>query len=478
MSRRSGSSTRGTVAHLRPSGDRRRTGRPISAGRAAEDRKRGVAVRHLALHNAQVHHHRTGTSIRQRDDRLLADIPVNAYDKTIEEELANYSAEDLLHIWQRHVRDPRVRDRSSTRSRPRAPTRASTYNHAGPAHLSIGQEAAAVGMAFSLDARRPHLRLASQPRRDSGQGVFRDPSAERRRAAARSCGRTATARCSRPVERGYSGNGPGPGGPLLRLRRVQRDLRARNRLQSRARRLDARLLRAVRHLSEQRDRRRVGIDRAGRGALQARQPEAGHRRGEHRRLVVRLRPGLGRHHASRRWTSTARCGIESLGGGLPIIFNCMNNFYGMGGQPFGETMGVRVHRAASAPASTRSRCTPSASTATIRCPVIDAFRRKKQVLLRGPRAGPARYGHVPHQRPLAVRRVELPVEGRDRALAAGRFDPRVPRASWSTHGVAADDGARRGQSGDRRDDLRHVPAGRGPGGQPARGRRFRAGRRR
>src|ERR1019366_1310776 len=31
----------------------------------------------------------------------------------------------------------------------------------------------------------------------------------------------------------------------------------------------------------------------------------------------------------------------SLGGGLPIIFNCMNNFYGMGGQPFGETMGVQ-----------------------------------------------------------------------------------------------------------------------------------------
>ena len=26
------------------------------------------------------------------------------------------------------------------------------YNHPGPAHLSIGQEAAAVGMAFTLDA--------------------------------------------------------------------------------------------------------------------------------------------------------------------------------------------------------------------------------------------------------------------------------------------------------------------------------------
>lgn len=33
---------------------------------------------------------------------------------------------------------------------------------------------------------------------------------------------------------------------------------------------------------------------------------------------------------------------ESLGGGLPIIFNFMNNFYGMGGQPVGETMSFGV----------------------------------------------------------------------------------------------------------------------------------------
>ena len=59
---------------------------------------------------------------------------------------------------------------------------------------------------------------------------------------------------------------------------------------------------------------------------------------------------------------------ESLGGGLPIIFNCMNNFYGMGGQPLGETMGDASSSRASAPASIPSRCTPSASTATIRCP--------------------------------------------------------------------------------------------------------------
>ena len=33
---------------------------------------------------------------------------------------------------------------------------------------------------------------------------------------------------------------------------------------------------------------------------------------------------------------------EDVGGAPPILFNFMNNFYGMGGQPFGETMGFRV----------------------------------------------------------------------------------------------------------------------------------------
>ena len=33
---------------------------------------------------------------------------------------------------------------------------------------------------------------------------------------------------------------------------------------------------------------------------------------------------------------------RELGGGLPVIFNFMNNFYGMGGQPVGETMAFEV----------------------------------------------------------------------------------------------------------------------------------------
>ena len=33
---------------------------------------------------------------------------------------------------------------------------------------------------------------------------------------------------------------------------------------------------------------------------------------------------------------------KNVGGAPPVIFNFMNNFYGMGGQTFGETMGFGV----------------------------------------------------------------------------------------------------------------------------------------
>ena len=70
------------------------------------------------------------------------------------------------------------------------------------------------------------------------------------------------------------------------------------------------------------------------------------------------------------------------GGGLPIIFNCMNNFYGMGGQPCGETMGMqaiaRIGAAVNAEQMHAERVNGYDPL-----PVIDAFRRKKEVLAAG-----------------------------------------------------------------------------------------------
>jgi 2-oxoisovalerate dehydrogenase E1 component len=73
---------------------------------------------------------------------------------------------------------------------------------------------------------------------------------------------------------------------------------------------------------------------------------------------------------------------ESLGGGLPIIFNCMNNFYGMGGQPQGETMGVE-HTVRIGAGVNPEQMHAERVNGYDPLPVIDAFRRKKQVLLEG-----------------------------------------------------------------------------------------------
>ena len=70
------------------------------------------------------------------------------------------------------------------------------------------------------------------------------------------------------------------------------------------------------------------------------------------------------------------------GGGLPLIFNFMNNFYGMGGQPMGETMGfgvlARVGLGINPEAMHTERIDGYNPLA-----VADAIRRKKELLLNG-----------------------------------------------------------------------------------------------
>src|SRR5689334_6092334 len=76
-------------------------------------------------------------------------IPVNAYNRTIEQEKKNYTQADFLNIWQ-DMCAIREFETSLNEIKTKGAYKTVTYNHAGPAHLSIGQEAAAVGMAFLL----------------------------------------------------------------------------------------------------------------------------------------------------------------------------------------------------------------------------------------------------------------------------------------------------------------------------------------
>src|SRR5947209_1219837 len=76
-------------------------------------------------------------------------IPVNAYNRTIQDELAVLSREDFLAIWC-DMCAIREFETVLNEIKTKGAYKGVTYNHAGPAHLSIGQEAAAVGMAFLL----------------------------------------------------------------------------------------------------------------------------------------------------------------------------------------------------------------------------------------------------------------------------------------------------------------------------------------
>src|SRR5262249_53455642 len=76
-------------------------------------------------------------------------IPVNTYHRTLEEELAVHTPTDFLHIW-KDMCGIREFETILNEIKTKGTYKGITYNHAGPAHLSIGQEAAAVGMAFEL----------------------------------------------------------------------------------------------------------------------------------------------------------------------------------------------------------------------------------------------------------------------------------------------------------------------------------------
>src|SRR5207253_173051 len=64
-------------------------------------------------------------------------------------DISFYTAADFLNMWQ-DMCAIREFETILNEIKTKGAYKGVTYNHAGPAHLSIGQEAAAVGMAFSL----------------------------------------------------------------------------------------------------------------------------------------------------------------------------------------------------------------------------------------------------------------------------------------------------------------------------------------
>jgi len=87
--------------------------------------------------------------VRQAGEITFNPIPVNQYRKTISDEKSNFSDADFLRIYHDMVV---IREFETMLNLIKTTGEYSgiPYDHPGPAHLSAGQEAAAVGMAYTL----------------------------------------------------------------------------------------------------------------------------------------------------------------------------------------------------------------------------------------------------------------------------------------------------------------------------------------
>lgn len=77
------------------------------------------------------------------------DIPCNQYQKTVKDEVGNFTTEQLINIY-RDMLTLREFETMINEIKINGKYNGVSYNHPGPAHLSIGEEAAAVGEAFHM----------------------------------------------------------------------------------------------------------------------------------------------------------------------------------------------------------------------------------------------------------------------------------------------------------------------------------------
>jgi 2-oxoisovalerate dehydrogenase E1 component len=311
-----------------------------------------------------------------REAIRFSDIPVNAYDLTVEDELARYSPQDLLGIWQ-DMCGIREFETALQEIKLRGAHKGIAYFHAGPAHLSIGQEASAVGMAFALDpddhifgSHRSHGEILAKAfsairRLDDGQlqeimRGYRDGA------------------LLDPVERGFTGS--------------TKDLAIRFFVYGAYSEIFA---------------RDSGLNRGLGGSMHAFFTPFGiypnnaivggsgsiapgaalFKRVNRKPGIVVANIGDSSFGCGPVWEGMTFSAMDqyrqlwdpSLGGGLPIIFNCVNNFYGMGGQPFGETMAMQSIARLGAGVNPEQMHAERVNGYDP-LPVIDAFRRKRQVL--------------------------------------------------------------------------------------------------
>src|ERR1017187_3659090 len=309
----------------------------------------------------------------------FSDIPLNAYDRTVEEELVYYSTEDFIHMWQDMCA---IREFESILNeiKIKGAYKGVTYNHGGPAHLSIGQEAAAVGMAFLLSpedltfgSHRSHGEILAK----GFSSIHKIPEQQLSEIIT-SC---RDGNMLQPVAREYQG-------PVREVAirafiyGAYSEIFARDNGFQRG--LGGSMHAFFTPFGIYPNNAIVG----GSGSIA---PGAAlYKRVNRKPGIVVCNIGDASFSCGPVWEGITFSAMDqytklwdqSLGGGLPILFNCMNNFYGMGGQPNGETTGMQFLARLGAGVNPEQMHAERVNGYDP-LSVIDAFRRKKQILAEG-----------------------------------------------------------------------------------------------
>ena len=325
-------------------------------------------------------------SISLEPEALLAedcirfqDIKVNAYKKTIEEECAVFSPGDFLAIW-RDMAAIREFETILNEIKVRRAYKGIAYEHLGPAHLSIGQEASAVGMAFLLT---PDDHIYGS-HRSHGEILAKGFSAIRKMDDSPLIDTMRSYRDGailRPLEEGHQGSVKELAAKFLIFGAFS-ELFAKETGFNRG--LGGSMHAFFTPFGIYPNNAVVG----GSGSIA---PGAAlFKRVNRKPGIVVANIGDASFGCGPVWEGITFASMDqyrklwdrNLGGGLPIIFNCMNNQYGMGGQPFGETMGcqfiARIGAAVNPEQMHAERVNGYDPLA-----VIDAFRRKIQLIKEG-----------------------------------------------------------------------------------------------
>ncbi len=316
---------------------------------------------------------------RQPGTLKAPEIPVNAYVSDPKAEARKFGAENLVRIY-RDMATIREFELMLDAFKKQGAYKDLSYNHAGPAHLSIGQEAAAVGMAYHLapddfifGSHRSHGEILAKSL--SAIDKLSDDALLR-------------------IMESYLDGAP--------LKVVQSF--SRGDVQSLA--IDYTLYGTLAEIFG----RAAGFNRGMGGSMHAFFPPFGvmpnnaivggaadiavgsalFKRVNRRPGIVIVNIGDASMGCGPVWEAMMFAAMdqyrtlwpEDIGGAPPILFNFMNNFYGMGGQPQGETMGfgmlARVGLGVNPEAMHAERVDGYNPLA-----VADAIERKRKVLAEG-----------------------------------------------------------------------------------------------